>query len=163
MPAVRAALGTLECPTPAEFFSLVNGNRLARHRAARLRAAGAAALKGIQTAEDAALACEHGVTGIVVSNHGGRQLDGVAATIDMLPEVVEAVDGRIEVLVDGGVRRGTDVLVALALGARAVLVGRPPLWGLAAGGEDGARRVLGLLQEEIARGSACSAPRLRAP
>jgi isopentenyl diphosphate isomerase/L-lactate dehydrogenase-like FMN-dependent dehydrogenase len=85
----------------------------------------------------------------VVSNHGGRQLDGVPATIDALPEVVEAVDGRIEVLVDGGVRRGTDVVRALALGARAVLAGRAPLWGLAARGERGAREVLELLREEI--------------
>ena len=74
---------------------------------------------------------------IVVSNHGGRQLDGVAATIDALPEVVEAVDGRVEVLVDGGIRRGTDVVKALALGARAVLAGRAPLWGLAVDGEAG--------------------------
>src|SRR6185436_14566479 len=78
-------------------------------------------VKGVITAEDAALACEHGAAGIVVSNHGGRQLDGVPATIDALPEVVEAVDGRVEVLVDGGVRRGADVARALALGARAVL------------------------------------------
>ena len=74
-------------------------------------------VKGVLTAEDAVLACEHGAAGIVVSNHGGRQLDGVAATIDALPEVVEAVDGRIEVLVDGGIRRGSDVVKALALGA----------------------------------------------
>jgi isopentenyl diphosphate isomerase/L-lactate dehydrogenase-like FMN-dependent dehydrogenase len=106
-------------------------------------------VKGVLTAEDAALACEHGAAGLVVSNHGGRQLDGVAATIDALPEVVEAVDGRIEVLLDGGVRRGTDVLKALALGARAVLVGRPALWGLTVGGEAGARRVLELLHDEI--------------
>jgi isopentenyl diphosphate isomerase/L-lactate dehydrogenase-like FMN-dependent dehydrogenase len=105
--------------------------------------------KGIMTAEDARLACEHGVAGIVVSNHGGRQLDGVAATIDALPEVLEAVDGRLEVLVDGGIRRGVDVVKALALGARAVLAGRAPLWGLAAGGEAGARHVLELLREEI--------------
>ena len=85
----------------------------------------------------------------IVSNHGGRQLDGAPATIDALPEVVEAIDGRIEVLVDGGVRRGTDVVKALGLGARAVLVGRPPLWGLAVDGEAGARRVLELLQAEI--------------
>ena len=96
-------------------------------------------LKGIVTAEDARLACEHGAAGIVVSNHGGRQLDGVSATIDVLPEVVEAVDGRIEVLVDGGIRRGSDVVKALALGARAVLVGRPPLWGLAVGRRAGRR------------------------
>ena len=101
------------------------------------------------TAEDAHLACEHGAAGVVVSNHGGRQLDGAAATIDALPEVVEAVEGRVEVLVDGGVRRGADVVRALALGARAVLAGRAPLWGLAARGEQGAREVLELLREEI--------------
>ena len=106
-------------------------------------------VKGLLTAEDARLACEHGAAGVVVSNHGGRQLDGVAATIDALPEVVDAVDGRLEVLLDGGVRRGTDVVKALALGARAVLAGRAPLWGLAVGGEAGARRVLELLREEI--------------
>jgi 4-hydroxymandelate oxidase len=106
-------------------------------------------VKGVLTAEDAILACEHGVAGIVVSNHGGRQLDGVAATIDALPEVVDAVSGRVEVLVDGGIRRGTDVAKALALGARAVLVGRPLLWGLAAGGQAGARHVLELLQAEL--------------
>ncbi len=108
-------------------------------------------LKGIMTAEDAELACEHGAAAIVVSNHGGRQLDGVAATIDLLPEVVDAVAGRVEVLVDGGVRRGTDVVKALALGARAVLVGRPPLFGLAVAGEAGARRVLELLRSELER------------
>lgn len=106
-------------------------------------------VKGILTAEDARLAVEHGVPGVVVSNHGGRQLDGVPASIEALPEVVEAVQGRAEVLMDGGVRRGTDVLCALALGARAVLVGRPALWGLAADGERGARRVLELLREEL--------------
>jgi isopentenyl diphosphate isomerase/L-lactate dehydrogenase-like FMN-dependent dehydrogenase len=106
-------------------------------------------VKGVLTAEDARLACEHGASAVVVSNHGGRQLDGVAASIDALPEVVEAVDGRVEVLVDGGVRRGTDVVKALALGARAVLAGRAPLWGLAAGGEAGARHVLELLRAEV--------------
>ena len=106
-------------------------------------------VKGVMTAEDARLACEHGAAGLVVSNHGGRQLDGVAATIDMLPEVVDAVDGRIEVLLDGGVRRGGDVVKALALGARAVLVGRAPLWGLVVDGEAGARAVLELLRDEI--------------
>jgi 4-hydroxymandelate oxidase len=107
-------------------------------------------VKGVLTAEDAHLACEHGAAALVVSNHGGRQLDGVAATIDVLSEVVEAVDGRIEVLVDGGIRRGTDVVKALGLGARAVLAGRAPLWGLAVDGEEGARRVLELLHDEIA-------------
>ena len=106
-------------------------------------------VKGVLTAEDARLACEHGASGIVVSNHGGRQLDGVAATIDALPEVVAAVDGRVEVLLDGGIRRGADVVKALALGARAVLAGRPPLWGLVVDGEAGAQRVLELLRDEI--------------
>jgi len=106
-------------------------------------------VKGILTAEDALLACEHGCAGIVVSNHGGRQLDGVPATLDALPEVVEAAGGRAEVYLDGGIRRGTDVAKALALGARAALIGRPALWGLAADGEEGARHVLELFQAEI--------------
>ena len=109
-------------------------------------------LKGILTAEDALLAAEHGAAGVIVSNHGGRQLDGVAAALDALPEVVEAVRDDVEVLLDGGVRRGADVLKALALGARAVLVGRPPVWGLAVGGEQGVREVLELLRAEIALG-----------
>jgi len=108
-------------------------------------------LKGILTAEDALLALEHGVAGIVVSNHGGRQLDGVQASIEALPAVVEAVAGRCEVFLDGGIRRGTDVLKALALGARAVLVGRPILWGLAANGQEGVRHVLELLRAELER------------
>jgi 4-hydroxymandelate oxidase len=109
-------------------------------------------VKGVLTREDAILAVEHGAAGIVVSNHGGRQLDGVAATLDALPEVVEAVAGRVPVLLDGGVRRGGDALKALALGARAVLVGRPILYGLAVDGEAGARRVLELLHDEVRRG-----------
>jgi isopentenyl diphosphate isomerase/L-lactate dehydrogenase-like FMN-dependent dehydrogenase len=107
-------------------------------------------VKGILTAEDARLACEHGADGVVVSNHGGRQLDGVPASLDALPEVVDAVDGQVEVYMDGGVRRGTDVVKALALGARAALAGRAVLWGLAARGEEGVRHVLELLQQEIA-------------
>jgi len=106
-------------------------------------------LKGILTAEDARLAAEHGADAIVVSNHGGRQLDGVVATLDALPEVVDAADGRLEVWVDGGVRRGTDVLRALALGARIVLLGRPVLWGLTVGGEQGVLDVLTRLRDEI--------------
>ncbi len=106
-------------------------------------------VKGVLTAEDARLACEHGCAGVIVSNHGGRQLDGVPATLDALPEVVEAVAGRAEVYLDGGVRRGTDVAKALALGARAVAIGRPALWGLAAAGEEGARHVLELFRTEI--------------
>ena len=106
-------------------------------------------VKGLLTAEDAQLALASGADGIVVSNHGGRQLDGVAASLDALPEIVEAVGGRAEVLMDGGVRRGIDVVKALALGARAVLVGRAPLWGLAVDGADGVTRVLALLQAEV--------------
>ena len=106
-------------------------------------------LKGILTAEDAILAVKHGVDGIIVSNHGGRQLDSVSASIEALPEVVEAVDGYCEVYLDGGIRRGTDILKALALGARAVLVGRPILWGLAANGAGGAGHVLELLRAEL--------------
>ena len=107
-------------------------------------------LKGILTAEDARRAADAGVNGVIVSNHGGRQLDGVVPSATALPEVVEGVAGRAEVLMDGGVRRGTDVLKALALGARAVLIGRPYLWGLAAAGEAGVRDVLRLLQDDLA-------------
>ena len=106
-------------------------------------------LKGICRAEDAARGVELGAQGILVSNHGGRQLDGAPATVDALPHCVDAVAGRVPVLVDGGVRRGTDVLRALALGAQAVCVGRPVLWGLAAGGEAGVARVLEILAHEF--------------
>ncbi|MFN2629020.1 MAG: alpha-hydroxy acid oxidase, partial [Gaiellaceae bacterium] len=109
-------------------------------------------VKGVLTREDAALACEHGAAGVIVSNHGGRQLDGVAASLDALPEVVEAVNGRIEVLVDGGVRRGTDILKALALGASAALVARPVAYGLAVAGEAGVADVLRLMRAEIELG-----------
>jgi isopentenyl diphosphate isomerase/L-lactate dehydrogenase-like FMN-dependent dehydrogenase len=118
-------------------------------------------VKGILTGEDAALACEHGAAAIVVSNHGGRQLDGASASLDALPEVVEAVSGRAEVYVDGGIRRGTDVLTAIALGAKATLVGRPVLHGLALDGEQGVRRVLDILRAEIENGLAllgCRSP-----
>jgi lactate 2-monooxygenase len=107
-------------------------------------------VKGVLDTEDAKRAADAGVDGIVVSNHGGRQLDGAAASLDALPEVVEAAADRVEVLVDGGVRRGADVAKALALGAKAVLVGRPVIWGLAVGGEEGVRRVLDLLRAELA-------------
>ena len=106
-------------------------------------------VKGILTAEDAALAAEHGAAGIIVSNHGGRQLESGLATIEALPEVVAAVAGRCEVYLDGGIRRGTDALKALALGARAVLLGRPILWGLVANGQSGVTRVLELLTAEL--------------
>jgi (S)-2-hydroxy-acid oxidase len=118
-------------------------------------------VKGVLTAEDAKLASEHGAAGVVVSNHGGRQLDGVPASLDALEEVVDAVAGRAEVLLDGGVRRGTDVLKGLALGARAVLIGRAMLWGLAAAGEEGVADVLRMFREEIELGLAllgCTSP-----
>ena len=106
-------------------------------------------VKGVLTAEDAHLATDAGADGVVVSNHGGRQLDGVLSGVDALPEVVEAVAGRIPVLMDGGIRRGADVLRAVALGAAAVLVGRPAAWGLAVDGENGVARVLELLRDEL--------------
>jgi len=106
-------------------------------------------LKGILTAEDAALAAVHGADAIVVSNHGARQLDRVGAPIDVLEDIVAAVAGRTEVWVDGGVRRGVDVAIALALGARGVLIGRPMLWALATGGVAGVTRALELLREDL--------------
>lgn len=106
-------------------------------------------LKGILRGDDALIAVEHGAKGIIVSNHGGRQLDTAPATIDVLEEVVQAVGGRLDVLLDGGVRRGTDVLKALALGAKAVLVGRPILWALAVAGEAGVAHALDILLNEI--------------
>ena len=111
-------------------------------------------VKGVLRGDDAEAFVAAGAAGIVVSNHGGRQLDTALAAADALPEVVAAVDGRVEVLVDGGVRRGTDVVKALCMGAGGVLVGRPVLWGLATGGADGVRAVLLGLQEELLRAMA---------
>ena len=149
-PAVAAALGGKRSLSIQEVFALIDPTPTWRDLESLIAETELPVLvKGILTSEDAALAVEHGAAGVVVSNHGGRQLDGVAASLDVLPEVVEAVGGRCEVLLDGGVRRGTDVVKALALGARAVLAGRAPLWGLAADGERGARRVLELLRDEI--------------
>jgi isopentenyl diphosphate isomerase/L-lactate dehydrogenase-like FMN-dependent dehydrogenase len=150
VPSVEAALGSERAVTIEETFALMapalswsDLEELASECSLPVL------VKGVLTAEDAALAIEHGVSGIVVSNHGGRQLDRAPASADVLPEVVDAVEGRCPVLVDGGIRRGVDVAIALALGADAVLVGRPALWGLAAAGEDGARRVLELLRDEL--------------
>ena len=106
-------------------------------------------LKGILSPEDAAIAVQRGADAIVVSNHGGRQLDGAISTLDALPDVVDAVGGKIPVLMDGGLRRGSDILKALAFGAKAVLVGRAPLWGLGAFGQPGVERVLWMLTAEL--------------
>jgi isopentenyl diphosphate isomerase/L-lactate dehydrogenase-like FMN-dependent dehydrogenase len=112
---------------------------------------GAIVIKGVHTGDDARRAVDEGAGAIVVSNHGGRQLDGVAATVRVLPEVVAAVNGQIEVLLDGGIRRGSDVAKALCLGARAVLIGRAYAYGLAAAGRDGAARAIDILREELTR------------
>src|SRR5690349_9186886 len=161
LPYARAAVGA-GAQNPADQFALLDPSVSWRDlewiaREGRLPVV----LKGIVTSEDAHLAVEHGAAAIVVSNHGGRQLDGVPATLDSLPEVAEAIAGGVEVYLDGGIRRGTDVAKALALGARAVLAGRAPIFGLAAAGEEGVRRVLELLREELAMTLAllgCSSP-----
>jgi isopentenyl diphosphate isomerase/L-lactate dehydrogenase-like FMN-dependent dehydrogenase len=140
---------------PAELFKQIN--QILAHPGATWRDLewlrsvwdGPLIIKGTLTAEDAEQAVQCGVDGISVSNHGGRQLDGVPATIDALPEVVDAVAGRAEIFIDGGVRRGIDVITALALGARAVLIGRPYVFGLAMDGEAGVHRVLEMLRHEI--------------
>lgn len=150
VPSVAAALGSEKAIGVAEAFALLDPT-LTWADLEQL-ASGCELpilVKGVLTSEDAELALEHGAAGVIVSNHGGRQLDGVAPSAEALPEVADAISGRGPVLVDGGVRRGTDVLVALALGADAVLVGRPPLWGLAADGERGALRVLQILRGEL--------------
>jgi isopentenyl diphosphate isomerase/L-lactate dehydrogenase-like FMN-dependent dehydrogenase len=150
VPSVTAALGSARAVTIEETFALMSPaigwkdlERIASECSLPVF------VKGLVTAEDAALAVEHGAAGVVVSNHGGRQLDRALATGDALPEVVDEVAGRALVLVDGGIRRGVDVAIALAIGADAVLVGRPVLWGLAAAGEAGAKRVLDMLRDEF--------------
>ena len=107
------------------------------------------AVKGILTGEDACRCCDHGADAIIVSNHGGRQLDGAISAINALPEVVAAVGDRAEVILDGGIRRGSDVIKALCLGARACMIGRAWLYGLASGGEAGVARSLDILTKEI--------------
>lgn len=116
-------------------------------------------LKGVLSAEDGRLAVSCGADGVIVSNHGGRNLDNVPATIDALPRVVEAVEGRIPVMLDSGIRRGTDVLMALALGAKAVFIGRPYVYGLAAGGARGVERVISILRDELERAMALTGRR----
>jgi isopentenyl diphosphate isomerase/L-lactate dehydrogenase-like FMN-dependent dehydrogenase len=151
IPAFAAATGRETGATPAEVFSLIE-SCLTWHDIEKLRGMSDLPLlvKGVLTREDARLAVDAGVDGGVVSNHGGRQLDTVLAGIDALPEVIDEVGSETEVFVDGGVRRGTDVLKALALGARAAMIGRPVLWGLAAGGETGVTEVLEMFRREIA-------------
>lgn len=106
-------------------------------------------IKGVVHPDDARQAHDYGIAGVIVSNHGGRQLDTAPASIDALPAVVEAVDNRVEVFIDGGIRRGTDIVKALAFGVKAVAVGRPILWGLSYSGEDGVSQVLDILRSEI--------------
>jgi 4-hydroxymandelate oxidase len=119
-------------------------------------------VKGVLRADDARLAVEHGARAVIVSNHGGRQLDTAVPSVDALPGVIEEVGDEVEVLLDGGVRRGTDIVKAIALGARAVLLGRPILWGLAVGGEVGVRHVLQILRTELDRTLAmCGCPDVR--
>lgn len=150
VPSVRAALGGDRELTIAETFALMEPALDWDDLEDLAAACGLPVLvKGVLSAEDATMAVSRGAAGVVVSNHGGRQLDCSVASAEALPEVVDAVGGQVPVLVDGGIRRGTDVAVALALGAEAVLVGRPVIWGLAAGGEEGALRVLEILREEL--------------
>lgn len=150
VPAYEAATGRAG-GTPAEVFSQIEASLTWRDLE---RLAGMSDLplvvKGVLTREDARLAADAGVAGVWVSNHGGRQLDTVLSGIDALPEVADEVGSEVEVLVDGGVRRGTDVVKALALGATAACIGRPVIWGLAANGQDGVGHVLELLRQEIA-------------
>jgi len=150
VPSVAAAMGVERAVTIEETFALMDpALSWSDLEGLASECSLPVLVKGLLTPDDAELAVQHGAAGVVVSNHGGRQLDCALASGDALPEVVDAIDGRAAVLVDGGIRRGVDVAIALALGADAVLVGRPALWGLAAAGADGARRVLELLGDEL--------------
>jgi isopentenyl diphosphate isomerase/L-lactate dehydrogenase-like FMN-dependent dehydrogenase len=162
VPSVAAALGVERAVTIEETFELMT-RALTWSDIEDLAAEAPVPIlvKGVLSAEDAGLAVEHGAAGVVVSNHGGRQLDRSLTSAEALPEVVETVEGRIAVLVDGGIRRGVDVVTALALGADAVLVGRPALWGLATAGAEGVERVLEILRAELELALAlcgCTAP-----
>jgi isopentenyl diphosphate isomerase/L-lactate dehydrogenase-like FMN-dependent dehydrogenase len=145
--AAAQAQGTM---TPADFAGLIDAQLSWRDVEQFVQESPLPViLKGILTPEDARMAAEHGASGIVVSNHGGRQLDTVLSGVDALAPVVEEAGDRLEVMVDGGIRRGTDVLKALALGARAVLIGRPAFWGLAVDGAAGTQRVIEILLAEL--------------
>ena len=145
-PEIDAAIGSA---SPADYGEMIDPAVRWDDLASLAEAGLPVIVKGILTAQDARLARDHGAAGVVVSNHGGRQLDSVMAGADALPEIADAVGSEIDVIVDGGIRRGTDVLKALALGARAVMVGRPPLWGLGVEGTAGAQRVLEILIAEL--------------
>ena len=148
--AAAASAGAEGSMSPADFAGLVDPD-LTWHDIEQFAAESPlpVILKGILRPDDARIACECGASGIIVSNHGGRQLDTVLAGADALAAVLDEVEGAIEVLVDGGIRRGSDVLKALALGASGVMIGRPALWGLAVGGSEGAQRVLEILLHEF--------------
>jgi 4-hydroxymandelate oxidase len=149
-PSARASADLRDGAAPADYSALIDPE-LTWSDIARFAAESPlpVLVKGILTAQDAELAIEHGARGVIVSNHGGRQLDTVLAGADALGPIAEAVAGRTDVLVDGGIRRGTDIVKALALGARAVLVGRPLAWGLAVNGAAGAQHVLEILLDEL--------------
>jgi isopentenyl diphosphate isomerase/L-lactate dehydrogenase-like FMN-dependent dehydrogenase len=149
-PSLSAAVGDERALTIEETFALMN-HGLTWDDVADLASECRVPIlvKGVLTPEDAELALEHGAAGVIVSNHGGRQLDRSLATAEALPEIADALNGNGTLLVDGGIRRGIDVVTALALGADAVLIGRPALWGLAAAGREGVARVLGMLREEL--------------
>ncbi|MBS1844610.1 MAG: alpha-hydroxy-acid oxidizing protein [Actinobacteria bacterium] len=150
IPSVSAAFGGSRTVTVGESFDLMTRALTWEDLGGIASEAGVPLIvKGLVTAEDATLAVEHGAAGVVVSNHGGRQLDRTIPTAEALPEMVEAVAGRAAVLIDGGIRRGVDIATALALGADAVLIGRPTAWGLAAAGAAGAERVLRILAAEL--------------
>lgn len=150
VPSFAAATGGTRAATLAEMVDLLDPTLTWRDVAAVAAMSDLPVIvKGILTPQDARLAQEHGAAAIAVSNHGGRQLDGVQASLDALPDVVAAVAGDLPVIVDGGIRRGTDVVTALALGARAVMIGRPVIWGLATAGEAGVAGVLALMHEEV--------------
>jgi isopentenyl diphosphate isomerase/L-lactate dehydrogenase-like FMN-dependent dehydrogenase len=149
IPAFAAISGGHGAPTPAEVIGLLDPSLTWRDVEQLAEASPIPVLvKGVLTHEDARMAVDHGAAGVIVSNHGGRQLDGVPAALEALPEIVEAVGEAVPVLMDGGIRRGSDVTKALALGASATLIGRPIVWGLAARGEQGAGHVLELLRQE---------------
>ncbi|HEY0317177.1 MAG TPA: alpha-hydroxy acid oxidase [Solirubrobacterales bacterium] len=160
VPSVAAAMGAERAVTIAETFELMTRSLGWDDLERLVSDCGVPVLlKGVLAPEDAELAVEQGIAGVIVSNHGGRQLDRALAPADALPEIVEAVAGRAAVLVDGGIRRGVDVVIALALGADAVLVGRAPIWGLAAAGSKGAKQVLDMLRDELELALAlCRAP-----